>query len=48
MRLLVESMRRLYRAGKLSLDEIKARLAVGKITTAEYDYIVGVATAKEG
>lgn len=48
MRLLVESMRRLYRAGKLSLDEIKARLAAGKITTAEYDYIVGVATAQEG
>ena len=41
MRLLIESMRRLYRAGKLTLDEIKARLAAGKITTAEYDYIVG-------
>ena len=34
-------MRRLYHAGKLSLDDVKARLAAGKITTAEYDYITG-------
>ena len=39
MRILVESMRRLYLAGKLSLDEIKARRRDGKITSAEYDYI---------
>jgi hypothetical protein len=36
-------MRRLYLSGKLSLDDIKTRLADGKITTAEYDYIVGIA-----
>ena len=48
MRLLIESMRRLYKAGKLTLDEIKSRVADGKITAAEYDYIVGVATAQEG
>lgn len=39
MRILVESMRRLYLAGKLSLDIIKRHLADGKITPAEYDYI---------
>ena len=43
MRILVQSMRRLYLSGKLSLDEIKTRLASGKITSAEYDYIVGIA-----
>lgn len=40
MRILVESLRRSYRAGKISLDKIKEMLADGKITTAEYDYIV--------
>lgn len=35
----VESLKRLYTSGKLSLDEIKALIAPGKITTAEYDYI---------
>lgn len=39
MRIMVESMRRLYKAGKLSLDTIKRHLADGKITTEEYDYI---------
>lgn len=39
MRLFVESLRRSYRAGKISLNKIKAYLADGKITTAEYDYI---------
>ena len=41
MRLLVESMRRLYRAGKITLEQVKERLAKGEITTEEYDYIVG-------
>jgi len=36
----VESIRRLYRAGKISLDKVKELLADGKITTEEYDYIV--------
>lgn len=48
MRLLVESMRRLYLSGRLSLNEIKARIAAGKITSAEYDYIVGISPTSEG
>ena len=40
-------MRRLYLSGKLSLDKIKTRLASGKITSAEYDYIVGIAPYAE-
>ena len=43
MRVLVQSMRRLYLSGRLSLGEIKTRLASGKITSVEYDYIVGIA-----
>lgn len=35
----VESMKRLYKAGKVSLDKIKELLASRKITPAEYDYI---------
>lgn len=42
MRILVESFKRLYGQGKLSLDQLKAYRASGKITTAEYDYIVGI------
>lgn len=34
-----ESLRRLYRAGKVSLDKIKGYFRDGKITAAEYDYI---------
>lgn len=41
MRLFVESMRRLYLTGRLSLDDIKTRLADGKITAVEYSYITG-------
>ena len=40
MRVFVESLRRLYRAGKVTLDQVKEYLADDKITTAEYDYIV--------
>jgi len=36
----VESVRRLYRAGKITLDKVKELLANGKITPEEYDYIV--------
>lgn len=42
MRILVESLRRLYRAKKVTLEKIKQMVAEGEITTAEYDYIVGV------
>lgn len=40
MRIFVISLRRLYLAGKVSLDKIKSYVASGKITTEEYDYIV--------
>lgn len=39
MRVFVESLRRLYKSGKVTLEKIKQYLAGGKITTAEYDYI---------
>lgn len=35
----VESIRRLYKAGKITLDKVKELLANGKITSEEYDYI---------
>ena len=41
MRILIESLRRSYKAGKVTLDKIKSMIADGKITTEEYDYIVG-------
>jgi len=41
MRTLVESLRRLYKAGRLTLDQIRARLEKGTITQEEFDYIVG-------
>lgn len=36
-----QSLRRLYRAGRVSLKKVKEFLAEGKITTAEYDWIIG-------
>lgn len=42
MRTLVESLRRLYLAGKLTLEQIQARLERGTINREEYDYIVGL------
>lgn len=39
MRVFVESLRRLYKSGKVTLEKVKQYLADGKITTAEYDYI---------
>lgn len=41
MRILVESLRRLYIAGKLTLEQIQQRLERGTITQEEYEYIVG-------
>lgn len=40
MRQFVESLRRLYKASRVSLDKIKEYVASGKITPSEYDYIV--------
>lgn len=42
MRTLVESLKRLYDAGRLTLEQIQERLEKGTITQEEYDYIVGV------
>ena len=39
MRVFVESLKRLYKSGKVTLTQIQAYLANGKITTEEYDYI---------
>ncbi len=41
MRTLVESLKRLYHAGRLTLEQIQARLEKGTITQEEYDYIIG-------
>ena len=41
MRILVESLKRLYDAGRLSIAQIQTRLDKGTITQEEYDYIVG-------
>lgn len=41
MRTLVESLKRLYEAGRLTLEQVQERLAKGTITQEEYDYIVG-------
>ena len=41
MRTLVESLKRLYDAGRLTKDQIKERVAKGTITRAEYKYITG-------
>lgn len=39
MRPFVESLKRLYRQGRVSLDKLKEFVHDGKITTAEYDWI---------
>ena len=41
MRTLVESLKRLYKAKRLTLEQIQARLEKGTITQEEYDYIIG-------
>lgn len=41
MRQFVESLRRLYRDGRLPLEKIKEYADSGKITSAEFDYITG-------
>ena len=41
MRILVESLKRLYDKGKLTMEDIRKRLDDGIITEEEYRYIVG-------
>lgn len=41
MRILVNSLKRLYRSGRLTKDDIKERVKRGTITEAEYKYITG-------
>jgi len=41
VRILVESLRRLYKAGRLTLEQIQERLNKGTITQEEYEYIIG-------
>ena len=36
-----QSIRRLRRSGRITLDKVKALVAEGKITTVEYDWITG-------
>ena len=39
--ILVESMKRLYQGGKITKENVSARVKSGKITEDEYEYIVG-------
>lgn len=41
MRALVESLRRLYKAGKITDEKVAELLTEGKITQEEYEYIMG-------
>lgn len=36
-----QSIKRLYQSGRINLDKVKALLADGKITVAEYDWMIG-------
>lgn len=41
MRALVESLRRLYKSGKITAEKVAELLTEGKITEEEYEYIIG-------
>ena len=41
--ILVESMKRLYQSGKITKENVSARVKSGKITEDEYEYITGEA-----
>ena len=41
--ILVESMKRLYKSGKITKENVKVRVKSGKITEDEYWYITGEA-----
>lgn len=42
MSVLVESLRRLYRDGKVTADKLLEMVSSGKITYEEYEYIIEV------
>lgn len=41
MRTLVESLKRLYAKGKVTIEKLQGMVADGTITEAEFEYIVG-------
>ena len=41
MSILVESLKRLYTAGKVSLEKIQEMMSTNKISLEEYRYIIG-------
>ena len=41
MRILVESLRRLYKKGKVTKKKLQEMVEAGTISQAEYDYIIG-------
>lgn len=41
MRIVVESFKRLYSAGRLTKEQIADRVVTGKIDAEEYEYITG-------
>lgn len=45
MKMLVESLKRLYKKGTLTNEQIAERVAKGSISAEEYEYIAGEAYA---
>lgn len=41
MRILVESMKRLYENGKITKEQLQKRVEKGTVSIDEYNYIVG-------
>lgn len=41
MRILVESLKRLYESGRVTKEQLSRRVEKGIISQQEYDYIVG-------
>ena len=44
MRILVESLKRLYESGRVTKEQLNKRVEKGIISHQEYDYIVGEQT----
>ena len=41
MRTIVKSIKRLYEAGRLTLEQVRERVVKGTINEEEYEYITG-------